>query len=187
MPDRTTADRWSAASQLFHWVSVALIAWIAYLGLTMVDMRTTPAKIEVYALHKSLGLTLLAVVALRLAWRLVGGAPKPLETTPRWQARVAAATHAALYVLLFAMPLSGWLFNSTSGYPLQWFGRLNLPALHARDEALADVAHAVHVYGFWLLLALVVLHAGAAFMHHVFHGDDTLRRMLPRFSRGGGR
>lgn len=183
MPLRNSSTRWGAVSMLLHWTIVVLLGWLAWLGLTMVDMPPTPAKINAYALHKSLGLTLLALVAMRLAWRLFAGAPAPVPGTPGWQARIASATHWAMYVLLFAMPLSGWLFNSASGYPLQWFKQFNLPAMVARNEELAQAAIQVHEYGFWLLLLLVLAHAGAAFYHHLFQGDDTLRRMLPALGR----
>ena len=180
---RNTAQRWGAVSQLLHWGIVALIAWMAWLGLTMVDLPPTPAKINAYALHKSLGLTLLALVIVRVAWRLFAGAPRPVPGTPTWQERIASLTHIALYVLLFAIPLSGWVFNSASGYPLQWFKQFNLPAITGRSEELAATAIQVHEYGFWLLILLVLAHAGAAFYHHIFQGDDTLRRMLPSLRR----
>lgn len=180
---RNTERRWGAISQLLHWATLALIAWLAWLGLTMVDMPPTPAKINAYALHKSLGLTLLALVTLRLAWRLIAGTPSPEPGTPTWQERIASITHWALYALLFAIPLSGWLFNSASGYPLQWFKRFNLPAIAGRSEELAATAIQLHEAGFWLLLLLVLAHAGAAFYHHLFQGDDTLRRMLPALRR----
>ena len=183
MPLRNSSTRWGPISMLLHWAIVGLVGWLAWLGLTMVDMPPTPAKINAYALHKSLGLTLLALVAVRLAWRLFAGTPAPVPGTPGWQARVASATHWAMYVLLFAMPLTGWLFNSASGYPLQWFKQFNLPAIAGRNEALADSAIQLHEYGFWLLLLLVLAHAGAAFYHHLFQGDDTLRRMLPALGR----
>lgn len=176
---KNRSDRWGGISQLLHWAIVLLLAWIAWLGLTMVDLPNTPAKISTYALHKSLGLTLLALVTLRLVWRLYAGAPAPVAGTPGWQARIASLTHVGLYVLLFAMPLSGWLFNSASGYPLQWFKRFNLPALAGRDPGLAELAGNLHEAGFWLLATLVMLHAGAALYHHFVQRDDTLRRMLP--------
>ncbi|MCD9047645.1 cytochrome b [Luteimonas sp. MHLX1A] len=180
---RNTPERWGAVSQLLHWSIVLLIGWLAWRGLTMVDMPATPAKIEAYARHKSLGLTLLALVAMRLAWRLFAGSPIALPGTPSWQARLALVTHAGMYLLLFAIPLSGWLFNSASGYPLQWFGLFNLPALAGRDATLAQFARQLHGYGVWLLLALVALHAAAALYHHVVRRDATLRRMLPALSR----
>ena len=131
---KNTDDRWGAVSQLFHWVIVALILVMAYIGLTMGDLPNGPRKINIYALHKSIGLTILALVLLRLGWRLYAGAPETVPGTPPWQERIASLTHWALYALLLAMPLSGWVLNSSSGFPLQWFGLFNLPALTTLDD-----------------------------------------------------
>lgn len=180
---RNTARRWGPVSQLLHWLVVALILTTGVLGLVMGDMRNSPTKIEIYALHKSLGLTILALAILRLAWRWYAGAPLPPSASPRWQHRFAAFTHWLLYGLLFAMPLSGWTFNSAAGYPLQWFKLFNLPALVARDVELRQIARDVHEWLFLLLLAVAVLHAAAAWYHHRVLRDDTLRRMLPRLGR----
>ena len=176
---KNTDQRWGAVSQLLHWTVVLLIVGLATVGLLMTEMPNTPRKIEIYALHKSFGLTVLALAAIRLAWRIYAGTPAPVPGTPRWQARIASLTHALLYVVLFAMPLTGWLFNSAAGYPLQFFGLFNLPALTGSDESLRETALSLHKAGFWVLLSLVVLHAGAAFYHHLFLEDATLRRMLP--------
>ncbi|WP_368561750.1 cytochrome b [Pseudoxanthomonas sp. UTMC 1351] len=177
---KNTAERWGAVSQLFHWIIVVLILVIAYLGLTMTGLPNGPRKINIYALHKSIGLTILALVTLRLLWRLYAGAPAPVVGTPTWQHRIASITHFGLYLLLFAMPLSGWLFNSAAGYPLQWFKLFNLPAIASRNDGLKALAETAHTTMFWILVALVLAHAGAAFYHHLFQNDDTLKRMLPR-------
>lgn len=171
--------RWSATSQAFHWASAALLVALGGIGLWMVDLPNGPDKIRVYALHKSLGISLLALVVLRLAWRLLHPAPAAMDGTSSTLRRAAGAVHAALYVLMFAMPVSGWLLNSAAGYPLQWFRLFNLPPLAARDPALADRADAFHEWAFWLLVLLVVGHVAAALYHHLFLGDGTLRRMLP--------
>ena len=174
------ADRWGPVSQLLHWTIVALILAMAYLGLTMTDLPNGPHKIHTYALHKSIGLTILALVSLRVLWRLYAGAPPPVAGTPRWQERIASSTHFALYGLLFAMPLSGWVVNSAAGFPLQWFGLFNLPRLTARDVHVHALAVDVHETLFWCLVALVAAHAGAALYHHLVQRDDTLARMLPK-------
>jgi cytochrome b561 len=169
MPSRrrfANADRWGPVSQLLHWTIVAMILVMAYLGLTMTDLPN--------------GLTILALVSLRVLWRLYAGAPRPVPGTPSWQERIASATHAALYALLFAIPLSGWFLNSTAGFPLQWFGLFNLPKLTHRDVAMHEIAVAVHTTLFWVLVALVAMHAAAALYHHLVQRDATLARMLPR-------
>ncbi len=171
--------RWGVVSQLFHWTCAALVIALGAIGLYMTELSSPVAKIRIYALHKSLGITLLALVALRLLWRWTRPAPGPVPGMSRHLRLAADGTHGLLYVMMIAMPLSGWLYNSASGYPLQWFRRFNLPALAGKDEQLARLAHALHEYGFWLLLVLVVGHVGAALYHHLFLDDGTLHRMLP--------
>ena len=171
--------RWGVVSQLFHWTCAALVVALGAIGLYMTELSSPVAKIRIYALHKSLGITLLALVVLRLLWRWTRPAPGPVPGMSRHLRLAADGTHGLLYVMMIAMPLSGWLYNSASGYPLQWFRRFNLPALAGKDEQLARLAHALHEYGFWLLLVLVVGHVGAALYHHLFLDDGTLHRMLP--------
>ena len=174
-------DRWGATSQLLHWTIAVLILSIGAVGLVMGELPRSPKWFWVYTLHKSLGLTVLALVLVRIAWRLYAGAPPPVEGTPRWQARLASLTHGAIYVLILAMPLSGWLYDSASGLrPFRWFGLVEVPKLVAPDEALAASAHGAHEWLFWLLMALVAGHAGAALYHHFIQRDATLARMLPR-------
>jgi len=177
---KNTVDRWGGISQLLHWTVVALILTMAYLGLTMGDLPNGPDKIRTYALHKSIGITILGLVALRLLWRAYAGTPAPVPDTPRWQERIASMTHWAIYALLFAIPISGWVLNSSAGFPLQWFGLVNLPHIVGRDHDLHELAEEAHEIMFWLLALLVVAHAGAAFYHHLFQRDATLARMLPK-------
>jgi cytochrome b561 len=177
---RNTADRWGVVSQALHWLIVLLILGQGIVGLLMGEMANGPDKIQVYALHKSSGLTILALVVLRLLWRLVAGRPEPVPGTPAWQERVAQLTHGLLYLLLLAMPLSGWVFNSAAGFPLQWFWLFNLPAIAGQDQALRELAGTAHEWLFWTLVAVATVHAAAAFYHHLFLRDATLARMLPR-------
>lgn len=176
---RNTPEHWGTVSKALHWLIVLLITVMAVIGLTMEDIAGSADKRTVYALHKSLGITILALVALRLLWRLYAGTPTPVPGTPAWQHRIAGLTHFAIYVLMFALPLSGWVLNSASGFPLQWFGLFNLPHIVERSHDLHELAEDVHELLFWALMLLVALHAAAAFYHHLFVGDDTLRRMLP--------
>ena len=177
---RNSNERWGPVSQLLHWLIVILIVVMAYLGLTMVDLPTTPHKIFVYMLHKSIGITSLVLVAMRLAWRLYAGKPGVLPGTPTWQSRIATLTHAALYLLLFALPVSGWVLNSSTGFPLRWFNLANLPAIARKGESLHAIARPLHEVLFWTLVVLALVHAAAAVYHHLFQRDDTLVRMLPR-------
>ena len=177
---KNSEERWGHVSQFFHWLIVVLIVVMAWLGLTMTDLPNSPYKIRLYTLHKSIGLSILALVVLRLAWRGYAGAPRTLPGMPAWQHRLATLTHAGLYALLFAVPLSGWLLNSAAGFPLRWFNLFKVPSLAARDQTLRAVATGVHEFLFWTLIVLALVHAAAAIYHHVSRHDATLARMLPR-------
>jgi cytochrome b561 len=179
---RSTAIRWGAVTRLFHWGMLLGFIGIISVGVYMTDLPMSPQKLKVYALHKSIGLSLLGLAALRLLWRLGDRRPAPAPM-PAWQERAASATHVALYLLMFAIPLSGWLYNSAAGFPLQWFRLVNLPALTAADPGLKAFAHTAHVLGVLLLVAVAALHAAAALKHHFIDRDRTLTAMLP--SAGG--
>ena len=175
---RSTPTRWGTVAKCFHWTVALGILGNGVFGLCLGLAHSPMQKINWMALHKSIGLTVLALMLLRLAWRL--GERRPAEApAPRWQSLAARAVHALLYLLALAIPLSGWWFNSVAGKPLQWFKLFNLPALGTASDALRDTALAVHEYLFWLLIVLLVAHVGAALKHHLLDRDDVLRRMLP--------
>jgi cytochrome b561 len=175
---RNTEYHWGSVAKFFHWIIALGILLNGVWGLVMTGMSTSMSKINVYALHKSIGLTVLALFFLRLAWRLFDRAPRD-EPAPRWQQIAAHSTHVVLYGLVLAIPLSGWWFNSLHGYTLQWFKLFNLPPLAAKNDELAHTIRNVHEYLFYVLLLVLVAHVGAALKHHVFDQDNVLRRMLP--------
>ena len=178
---KNTTDRWGGISQLLHWTIAILIVLIGIVGLVMGELPRSPKYFWVYTAHKSLGLTVLALVLVRIGWRLYAGAPRPVPGTPRLQALLASTTHGAIYLLILALPLSGWIYDSANALrPFRWFGLVEVPKLVAPDEALAASAHGAHEWLFWLLMALVAGHAGAALYHHFIQRDATLARMLPR-------
>ncbi|MGY3265382.1 MULTISPECIES: cytochrome b [unclassified Lysobacter] len=172
-------ERWGAVSQLFHWTCAALIIALGSIGLYMTELTSPLSKIRIYALHKSLGLTLLGLVLLRLLWRWTHKVPGPIPGTARHLKLAADGMHGVLYAMMIAMPLTGWLINSTSGYPLKWFGLVSVPAIASKSEPLNAIAKNLHEYGFWLLVVLVCGHVLAALYHHIFLRDSTLHRMIP--------
>lgn len=177
---RINRERWGGISQALHWLVAVGILGIAVIGMVMTELPRSPRWFWVYDLHKSLGLSVLALMVVRLGWRLYAGAP-PDVPMPTWQHRLAGASHWLLYAFAFALPLSGWLYDSASGLrPLRWFGLAQVPKLVAPDPAIKAAAIAVHEYGFWILAGLVLVHAGAALWHHLVLRDVTLARMLPR-------
>ena len=178
MSVRSTTAGWGAVSRLFHWGMLLLFAMMIPLGLYMTSLPIGAYKLRTYALHKSIGVSLLALASLRLLWRLTERRPAP-PPMPAWQAHAATVAHVALYTLMFAIPLSGWLFNSAAGFPLQWFGLANLPALTSPNPALKHLARQLHENGVWILIGVVGLHAAAALKHHFVDRDRTLSQMLP--------
>ncbi len=181
MAIKSNDRQWGSVARTFHWLMALLIVVNGGLGLYMTELKPSMDKISVYAIHKSIGLTVLALFVLRLSWRWFDPRPRDLPM-PRWQKIAAHTAHGALYLLMLAMPLSGWLFNSAHGNPLQWFKLFNLPALVGKNKALADFLRDTHETLFWILVAVLVLHVGGALIHHYRERDNTLRRMLP-FSR----
>ncbi len=179
LPIRNTEDRWGMVTLGIHWLTVLAVVGLCIVGFLMQELPNRPYKIEIYALHKSLGLTVLGLTLLRLLWRLVAGTPRPAPGMPRWQQVAANASHGLLYLVLLAMPLSGWLYNSASGFPLRWFGTFALPRLTARNHDVAEFFEETHETLFLALAALVTVHALAALKHHYIDRDRTLHRMLP--------
>lgn len=185
MAIRSDAAHWGSLAKFFHWTVVLLILAQAILGLVMVELPRRPNVIAVYSVHKSLGLTILALAVLRLAWRLFDRRPDEPATMPRWQALAARCGHALLYVLLFAVPLSGWAFDSASSLrPLFWWGLLRMPSLTGGPRPdLKETAEDAHEMLFWLLVFVAAGHAAAALWHHFHDRDGVLRRMLPGRAR----
>jgi cytochrome b561 len=136
-------------------------------------------KLALLAKHKSVGMTVLMLAVLRLVWRVTNRPPPlPAGMTPieRW---LAPATHGAFYVLLFAMPLTGWMMSSAKNYSVSWFGLFTWPNLIAPNETAFNLLKSTHDYLSDLLFALAILHVLAAIKHHFWNKDDVLKRMLP--------
>lgn len=177
---KSDATHWGSLAKFFHWAVVLLILVQGVLGLVMVEMPKRPSVIAYYSFHKSLGLTIFALAVLRLVWRLFDARPREVAM-PRWQALGARLGHALLYALIFAVPLSGWLFDSASSLrPLYWFGLFKVPSLTGgKDDAIKAFAEGAHESLFWLLVLVAAGHAAAALVHHLHNRDETLVRMLP--------
>lgn len=178
MADRS---RYSTVAILFHWTIAALILVNLWLGFAH---DALPRGWAVMPLHKSIGMTVLALSVARVGWRLAHPVPPLPLDMPVWQRRVARLTHGLLYALMLAMPLSGWVMVSHGEVlrPLTWFGLFHVPYLTLGDPA-GDIAHDVHEWLGWPFAALIALHASAAIKHHFVDGNAVLWRMLPIFRR----
>lgn len=159
-----------------HWVIAALIVTTIPLGWYVASLRISPLKLQLVSYHKWIGVTIFFLALLRLGWRAGNQPPAPLPA-PAWQQRTANVVHWSLYLLIFALPLSGWLFSSAAGVPTVYFGAWQLPDLVGRDRALASTLHFAHQVFGWLLIALLVLHVGAVLKHQYFDRDELMKRM----------
>ena len=164
-----------------HWLIALIILCALPLGLYMVGLAISPAKLKLYSYHKWAGVTVFLLALVRLGWRLGHPPPALPASLPDWQRRVATATHHALYALIFLVPLSGWLMSSAKGFQTVYFGVLPIPDLLGKNENLGDLLKIAHFSLNALLACLLAAHAGAALKHHFIDRDDVLKRMLPRF------
>lgn len=182
MPARNSALRYGYVAQTLHWVIVGLLIVQVTLGKIADELPLGLEKLAVLARHKSFGITILGLAVIRLAWRSVNRPPPP-PPMPRWQHMAAKLNHWALYALLFAMPLSGWMMSSASNYPVSWFGLVQLPDLVAPDPSLKERFEEVHEALAKILIALALLHIAAALKHQFLDRDGLLYRMLPERPR----
>jgi len=178
MPARNTPDRYGSVAQTLHWMVVALLIVQFTLGKIAETLPLGPDKLGTLARHKSVGITILALAVLRLAWRSFNP-PPPLPPMPRWQILAARASHTALYALLFAMPLTGWMMSSASNYPVSWFGLVQLPDFVAPDADLKELLRDTHGLLSNVLATLVGVHLLAALKHQFRDRDGLMFRMLP--------
>jgi cytochrome b561 len=168
-----------------HWAIALLIFATFPLGLYMTELALSPQKLKLYAYHKWIGVTVFLLAAVRLAWRATHPAPPLPASVPAWQRRASALVHVALYALMLAIPVSGWLMSSAKGVPTVWLGLVRLPDLVGRDDALGETLRLVHMGLNAALFALVLVHVAAALKHHLIDRDEVLQRMLPwRMTRG---
>lgn len=180
----TRANRYHPVSVMFHWVlGLALIGLFA-VGLYMVDLPFSPQRLKLYNWHKWAGVTLLALSALRLIWRLTHrppALPAAIESAmPRWQQLAHHATHHGLYLLFFAVPLLGWAYSSAAGFPIVLFGTLPLPNFVPTSPELAEVLKPLHKLSAYAMAALVLLHVAGALKHQLIDRDGLLARMSLR-------
>jgi cytochrome b561 len=161
-----------------HWL-VALGLFGAFaMGIYMSDLPMSPTRLKLFNWHKWAGVSLLALAGVRLAWRLTHAVPADMKG-PVWQQRAAHLTHAALYTLFFAVPLTGWAYSSASGFPVVWFGVLPLPDLAPVNRDWAESLKAIHQALNFTMAALVLTHIAAALKHQWVDRDRLLARMWP--------
>jgi cytochrome b561 len=183
---RRPGGRYSSVSITLHWLLAALIVLQIYVGGLFSDMPRGPEKGEAFALHLSLGVTIVTLSLVRLLWRLTHPAPPLPDNYAAWERILARATHVGLYVFMIGMPLTGWATASASGRELpEVWGVIPWPRLPVSGDDARDLFETLHVdiilKGFYVLVAL---HIAGALKHYFLDKDETLWRMLPVVGRG---
>jgi cytochrome b561 len=171
------AERYSTGAIWFHWVIAALVVFNIVVGLFH---EGVPALRALMGAHKAAGITVLVLTLARIAWRLAHRPPPLPAQLPAWEIAAARLVRGAFYVLLLAMPLSGWIMVSASTHPrpLSWFGLFGMPLLPVSHAAGAPAGTTHAVLGY-LFAALVVLHVAAALRHHFLLRNPVLGRVIP--------
>ena len=173
--------RYDTMSRWLHWATAALILIALPIGLYCSFLVPgTPVRRALLEVHKSLGMTALVIIALRVLYRLVVAAPPYARPLGRMVHLAARSAHIALYAIILFMPLTGYLFSAAGGFSLPWFGLFQWPRLLPHDERLAALGQALHGYGALALYALLAAHLGAVAWHRFIVKDEVLARMLPQ-------
>jgi cytochrome b561 len=177
---KNTEHRYGLVTRANHWLNAVIMISVIALGIYMVDLPREPATFELYGLHKSLGVLLLALIIWRLIWLKRSPNPPLLPSKP-WEHTLAHSVRGLLYLAMIIAPLSGWLMSNSAGHGVDFFGLFNLPTLVAENESLNAIVKPIHVItGKIVLPILILLHIGGALKHHFVYKDATLKRMLGR-------
>lgn len=182
---KSTASGYGTPALALHWLAVVLIA-AAYATMELEDVfpEGSAGRDALAQWHYTIGLSVFALVWIRLLVRLADGSPEVKPPLPKWQAVLANWMHWALYGIMILVPLAGWAAASAQGTPLALFG-YEIPALVSESERLADTLEDLHEAGATAGYFLIGLHAAAALFHHYVMRDNTLRLMLPKRNSHG--
>jgi len=176
MSIRNTETRFGVVAILLHWLMAVLVIGLLVLGIYMVNLPISLLKLKLYGWHKEYGLLALALVMVRLIWRWLN--VTPMLSLPLFEKITARMVHYVFYVLMFAMPITGWVITSAAGLPASFFGLFVLPSLVAPNEETRMLFQEVHRWIGYGFIGIIILHTSAALKHHFLNKDNILRRML---------
>ncbi len=176
-----TPHEYGSIAKGFHWVIALLVIVMLISGNFMDDIINPSLRAFVYMMHKATGVLIFILMTLRLLWALNNRKPQLPNTVHFIEKILARSTQGVLYLLLFIMPLSGWLFTSVKGYPISFYGLFDFPLAPVLGQAyIGHFWRNAHTLLGWTLLVLISLHALAALKHHFYDKDSLLTSMLPR-------
>lgn len=176
MQIKNTNYSYGLVAQILHWLIAILIFLAIVMGKMAEEMGMSSAKISMFVFHKSVGITVLVLVILRLLWKLTN--PKVEDGLTEKQAKAASHGHWLIYVFMIVVPLSGWMLTSAANYPFAWMNLVSVPLLPV-GEALKEPAEAIHGLGFYALAILIVGHVAMIAIHKRTHNLNVLPRILP--------
>lgn len=172
-----SSDRYTRTAIVLHWVIAAIVVALFAWGWWMQEIPKQPPgmRADAFNLHKSIGLSVLLLMVVRLGWRMTHR-PPPLPPMPAWNARLAHANHLLMYVALFVLTIGGYLGSAWSGYPVKFFG-LVLPAWSPHQPVLKELATTVHLVASWVLAVAFTLHVAGTVKHAFVDRNGMLARM----------
>jgi cytochrome b561 len=177
---RNTTSSWGSVARGFHWIiGLTIIGMLAF-GWWMNHIPARPDRFFYRSIHADIGYLLLVLIALRLVWRAINPTPALPADTPRWSRIAAATSHGALYLIPLVVIMLGWAHSGArpQGDYGSFFGLFHVPQFTSPDKATADAFEDRHIYAAYVLLALIVIHLGAAAWHHFIKRDRVAARMV---------
>lgn len=171
---------YNLGAKIFHWgVGIGVLALIPF-GYYMEHLDPAPFKYELYGLHKSFGMLLLAVMTGRIIWRVIYCAPAPDKSLKKWEYILSRTVHWILYAALLAMPLAGWMMTSAGQYSNNFFGLFDIPHLVGeKNSTLQNIAHQTHSILSYVILGALALHLAGAFKHYTIDQNQIIHKMMP--------
>lgn len=177
MQIKNTINQFGVIAIVLHWIMAILLIALVALGLYMVRVPISAEKLKLYGWHKEFGILALMLVIVRLTWRLINVTPS-LISLPWWERYPARAAHWAFYVLMFLIPVSGWLITSAAGLPVSVFGWFTLPNLVVANEVNRMLFTEIHMWLGYFLIVVFCLHVSGALKHYLINRDDIMQRMI---------
>jgi cytochrome b561 len=173
--------RYSNVAATFHWVTVLLVLLQLWLGFSFADMAQGPDRTNLFTWHRTVGALILLIVLARLTYRLINPPPPYPPELPRWERVAGMWNHRLFYLLLIAMPIGGLLAVSglTPGPNITLVGGISFPKIPGISKEVGEIAGEVHSAAAWALIALIVLHLGAALKHQFIDKNRAAGRMPP--------
>lgn len=164
-------------SKSFHWSMALIVFGLLGVGFYFDEISYGASQFQLLSLHKSFGLLILWMVALRLVWNRLSKKPRALSSHQKWERVLAKITHIFLYCALIGIPLSGWIMSLSGGYPVSFF-EIPLPSFIDKNADLNALSWQIHQIMAYALVIAIALHAAGAFKHHFIDNDNTLKRMI---------